>query len=129
MSSVFLRIPCVLANKRAPTRMYASHIDVWLSRVCSHTQLLLMHVQVDGGAGAGSLLSVTTGRCVTAGWPFFTGAAFEMNEESRDRYGKDYAVVVLNEAEEAVEFDLTFPSEEFTVSVVVGARSIQTILA
>lgn len=85
--------------------------------------------QVDGGAGEGSLLSVSTGRCVTAGWPFLTGAAFEMSEESRDRYGKDYAVVLLNEAEEAVEFDLSFPSEEFTVRAVIEPRSIQTILA
>lgn len=91
--------------------------------------MMLMDAQVEGGAGEGSLLSVTTGHCVTAGWPFFTGAAFEMSDESRARYGKDYAVVVLNEAEEAVEFDLAFPSEEFTVRAVIGPRAIQTILA
>lgn len=82
-----------------------------------------------GDAGDGSLVSLSTGQCVTAGWPFFTGAAFEMSEESRDRYGKDFAVVLLNEAEEPVEFDLSFPSEGFTVRVAIGGRSIQTILA
>ena len=82
----------------------------------------------DGGEGR-NLVSQFTGQCVTAGWPFFTGAAFKMSDESRDRYDKDYAVVVLNEAEEPVEFDLSFPSEEFTVKVTIDARSIQTILA
>lgn len=83
----------------------------------------------EGGAGEGSLVSVATGQCATAGWPFFTGAAFEMSEESRDRHGRDYAVVLLNEAEEPVEFDLSFPSEGFAVRAIIGPRSIQTILA
>lgn len=83
----------------------------------------------DTGEGGTSLVSLSTGQCVTAGWPFFTGAAFEMSKESRERYGKDFAVVVLNEAEEPVDFDLSFPSEGFTVRVAIGGRSIQTILA
>lgn len=74
-------------------------------------------------------MSVSSGRCVTAGWPFFTGAAFEMSKESKSRYGKEYAVVLLNEAEEAVEYDLAFPSEGFTVKAMIGPRSIQTVLA
>lgn len=82
-----------------------------------------------GDAWERSFVSLSTGQCVTAGWPFFTGAAFEMSEESRDRYGKDFAVVLLNEAEEPVEFDLSFPSEGFTVRVAIGGRSIETILA
>ncbi len=84
---------------------------------------------MEGGAGEGSLTSVPTGRCVTAGWPFFTGAAFEMSEASKVRYGKEYSVVLLNEAEEPVEFDLSFPSEGFTVRAIIGPRSIQTVLA
>ena len=86
-------------------------------------------LQVEGGAGEGSLLSVPSGRCVTAGWPFFTGAAFEMSKDSKARHGKDYAVVLLNEAEEPVEYDLSFPSEGFTVKAMIGPRSIQTVLA
>lgn len=87
-------------------------------------------LQVEDGTGEGSrLLSVPSGRCVTAGWPFFTGAAFEMNKESKSRHGKDYAVVLLNEAEEPVEYDLSFPSEGFTVKAMIGPRSIQTVLA
>ena len=86
-------------------------------------------LQVEGGAGEGNLSSAPSGRCVTAGWPFFTGAAFEMSKESKARHGKDYAVVLLNEAEEPVEYDLSFPSEGFTVKAMVGPRSIQTVLA
>ncbi|CBN79893.1 Glucosylceramidase, family GH30 [Ectocarpus siliculosus] len=82
-----------------------------------------------GDGGGGSLVSAATGRCMTAGWPFFTGAAFEMSDASKDRYGKDYAVVLLNEAEEPVEFDLSFPSEGFSVRAIIGPRAIQTILA
>lgn len=83
-----------------------------------------------GNIGNGSsLVSSATGQCVTAGLPFFTGAAFEMNQASKERYSKDYAVVVLNEAEESVEFDLSFPSEGFAVKTAIGPRSIQTILA
>lgn len=85
--------------------------------------------EVEGGAGEGSLVSRLTGQCVTAGWPFFTGAAFEMNKESRNRYSRDYAVVLLNEAEEPVEFDMSFPAEGFVVKAVIGPRSIQTIIA
>lgn len=82
----------------------------------------------DIGNGS-SLVSSATGYCVTAGLPFFTGAAFEMNQESKERHGEDFAVVLLNEAEEAVEFDLSFPSEGFAVKAAIGPRSIQTILA
>lgn len=83
-----------------------------------------------GDIGNGSsLVSSATGHCVTAGLPFFTGAAFEMNQASKERHGKDFAVIVLNEAEEAVEFDLSFPSEGFAVKTAIGPRSIQTILA
>eukprot|EP00903_Cladosiphon_okamuranus_P018045 g16606.t1 len=85
--------------------------------------------KVEGGAGEGSLRSVPSGRCLTAGWPFFTGAAFEMSDDSKARHGKDYAVVLLNEAEEPVEYDLAFPSERFTVRAMIGPRSIQTVLA
>lgn len=67
-------------------------------------------------------------QCLTAGWPFFTGVAVKMSEESRDRYRSDYAVVLLNEAEEPVEFDLSFPDEGFTLRAAVSPRSIQTIL-
>ncbi|CAM9843061.1 unnamed protein product [Ascophyllum nodosum] len=76
-----------------------------------------------------SLVSGATGLCVTAGLPFFTGTAFEMNEESKQRHGGDFAVVLLNEAEETVDFDLSFPSEGFSVRATIGPRSIQTILA
>lgn len=86
-------------------------------------------VEVEGGAGEGSIVSGTTGQCVTAGWPFLTGAAFEMNKESKYRYNKAYAVVLLNEAEEPAEFDLSFPAEGFKVRAVIGPRAIQTILA
>lgn len=84
---------------------------------------------VKGGAGEGSVVSALTGQCMTAGWPFLTGAAFEMADDSKDKYGKDFAVVLLNEAEETVEFDLSFPSEGFTARASIGPRSIQTILA
>ena len=80
-----------------------------------------------GGRGR-SLVSSATGLCVTAGWPFFTGTAFEMNEESKQRHGGDFAVVLLNEAEETVDFDLSFPSEGFSVRATIGPRSIQTIV-
>ena len=75
-----------------------------------------------------SLVSSATGLCVAAGWPFFTGTAFEMNEESKQRHGGDFAVVLLNEAEETVDFDLSFPSEGFSVRATIGPRSIQTIV-
>ncbi|CAN0073208.1 unnamed protein product, partial [Hapterophycus canaliculatus] len=77
----------------------------------------------------GSIVSSSSGRCMTAGWPFFTGVALKMSKGSRERYGKEYAVVVLNEAEEPVEFDLSFPAEGFVVRAIIGPRSIQTILA
>lgn len=85
----------------------------------------------DAGSGSrsGMLMIERTGQCVTAGWPFFTGVAFEMSDEGKDRYDSDYAVVLLNEAEEVVNFDLSFPAEGFTVRAEIGPRSIQTILA
>lgn len=80
------------------------------------------------GVGPGSVMVRKTGQCVTAGWPFFTGVAFKMNDDLRDRYHSHYAVVVLNEAEEPVQFDLSFPDEEFAVSSLISPRSIQTIV-
>lgn len=79
-------------------------------------------------SGAGAVTAAKTGQCLTAGWPFFTGVAFKMNGELRERYGNDYAVVLLNEAEEAVEFDLSFPDEGFSLSASITPRSMQTIL-
>ena len=80
------------------------------------------------GARGRSLVSGATYLCMTAGWLFFTGTAFEVNDESKQRHGWDFAVL-LNEAEETVDFDVSFPSEGFSVRTIIRARSIQTIVA
>lgn len=79
--------------------------------------------------GPGPVVMPATEQCMTAGWPFFTGVAVRMSPESSLRYKGDYAVVLLNEAEEPVEFDLSFPEEMFRVRTIIAPRSIQTILA
>ena len=63
-----------------------------------------------------------------AGWPFLTRTAFVMNEESEQRHGWDFAVV-LNEAEETVDFDVSFPPEGFSVRATIRTPSIQTMAA
>ena len=65
---------------------------------------------------------------MTTGWPFLTGTAFVMNEESKQRHGWDFAVVV-NEAEETVDFDASFTPEGFSVRATIRTPSIQTMAA
>ena len=61
----------------------------------------------DGSEDRGrSLVSGSTGLCVTVVWLSSRGMAFEMNEKLKQRHGGDFAVVLLNEAGETVDFDL-----------------------
>ncbi|CAM9603532.1 unnamed protein product, partial [Discosporangium mesarthrocarpum] len=81
------------------------------------------------GGGPGEVVSLTSGRCMTAGWPFFTGVAFKLTGETKHRYGKHkYAVVVLNEAEEVSRFVLSLPKHKTKVAAEAPPRSIQTYI-
>ena len=62
---------------------------------------------------------MTEGRCVTAGWPFFQGAAFERPDGA-------VAVVVVNEAGSAAQFELEVDGDLVLRSI--GAHSINTFV-
>ena len=66
---------------------------------------------------SGALVSDADGRCVTAGWPFVQAVAFA-------RPGGDVAVVALNEASHAAEFDLEVDGDVIRASL--GPHTIQT---
>ena len=66
---------------------------------------------------SGALVSDADGRCVTAGWPFVQAVAFA-------RPGGDVAVVALNEASHAAEFDLEVDGD--VISASLGPHTIQT---
>ena len=59
------------------------------------------------------------GRCVTAGWPFFQGVAFE-------RPGGDVAVVVVNEASAAAQFELAVDGD--LALRAIGPHTINTFV-
>ena len=62
---------------------------------------------------------MTDGKCVTAGWPFFQGAAFERPDGA-------VAVVVVNEAGAAAQFELEVDGDLVLRSI--GAHSINTFV-
>ena len=62
---------------------------------------------------------MTDGRCVTAGWPFFQGAAFERPDGA-------VAVVVVNEAGSAAQFELEVDGDLVLRSI--GPHSINTFV-
>ncbi|KAG5187979.1 Glucosylceramidase, family GH30 [Tribonema minus] len=73
----------------------------------------------DAKGGAPFTAADARGQCLTAGWPWFTASAFETPRG-------DTVVVVLNEAEEPVEFDIVFQPQGRALAAAIPAHSIQT---
>jgi Glycosyl hydrolase family 30 beta sandwich domain len=70
---------------------------------------------------AGTVVNAASGFCMTGGWPFLSSAAFV-------RPDGQLAVVVLNEAQEAVEFDITLEHAGTELAANIPAHSIQTYI-
>jgi Glycosyl hydrolase family 30 beta sandwich domain len=70
---------------------------------------------------AGTVVNAASGFCMTGGWPFLSSAAFV-------RPDGQLAVVVLNEAQEAVEFDIALEHAGTELAATIPAHSIQTYI-
>jgi hypothetical protein len=70
---------------------------------------------------AGTVTNAASGFCMTGGWPFLSSAAFV-------RPDGQLAVVVLNEAQEAVEFDIALEHAGTELAASIPAHSIQTYI-
>ncbi|CAM9330142.1 unnamed protein product [Chrysoparadoxa australica] len=60
----------------------------------------------------------SNGHCLTAGWPFFSAAAFSVGDKE--------VLVVLNEGTEKVEFDIRMKQEGAELHTSIDANAMQT---